>query len=138
MLTAWTGDDKKVAPTLYIRMDASTVGFASGIAFTPEIRDRFREAVSGKPGVQLQKSLSKIQRAHETHDVDIAGEQLKRVPAPFSAEHPRADLLKRKGFQVRFKVALPRSATKPAFVEACAQQLSELLPVHQWLVKHVA
>ena len=32
---------------------------------------------------------------------------VRRVPAPFDADHPRADLLRRTGFQVRFVEALP-------------------------------
>ena len=35
LLTTWEGADKKTSPTLWIRIDARRVGFASGLGFTP-------------------------------------------------------------------------------------------------------
>ncbi len=137
MATMWTGADKKVAPTLWIRMDSDSIGFASGIAFTPEIQARFREAVSKKSGEQLDRALAIILKEHAKHSVDLAGDQLKKVPNPFPQDHPRADLLKRKGLQIRFKVPLPKSVSKAEFARVCEKHLRDLLPVHQWLVKYV-
>ena len=57
LLTTWHGVDKKMAPTLWIRIDATSVGFASGIPFTPEIRDRWRRAIAGPRGAALARSI---------------------------------------------------------------------------------
>lgn len=130
LLTAWEGDDKRTAPTLWIRMDSARAGFASGIGFTPEIRERWRTAVGGDAGVDLRAILDRLAA---TRKVDIAGDEVKRVPAPFDAEHPRADLLRKTGFQVRFSEDLPVSVADPSFADWCTDRLELLVPIHRWL-----
>jgi hypothetical protein len=66
----------------------------------------------------------------------VAGDQVKKVPAPYDADHPRADLLRHTGFQVRFVEDLP-DVTDPDFAGWCAERLDGLLPVHRWLVDHL-
>ena len=56
------------------------------------------------------------------------------MPAPFDTDHPRADLLRHTGFQVRFVDDLPAIVTSPEFVDWCVERLSALLPVHRWLL----
>lgn len=135
LLTAWAGSDKRTAPTLWLRVDAEAVGFASGIGFTPAARQRWRSAVGGDAGVGLAEALDRL---CAERDAEIAGDQVKRVPAPFSGDHPRADLLRRTGFQVRFIEPLPAVVGEPAFVDWCLDRWTALLPVHHWLVGHVA
>lgn len=136
LLTAWHGADKKLGPTLWIRVDASSVGFASGVAFTPPLRERWRTNVAAAPGAKLATILEELVARHAGHDLEIAGDELRRVPSPWTEEHPRAALLRKTGFQVRFRVGLPRDVG-PAFAPWCAAHLRELLPVHRWLVKNV-
>jgi hypothetical protein len=64
-------------------------------------------------------------------------DELRRLPSLDAAEYPRADLLRKTGFQVRFQLPLPRDAERPAFVPWCAGRLKELIPAHRWLVKHL-
>jgi len=45
LLTTWEGADKKASPMFWLRVDATRVGYASGIGFTPVIRERWRAAV---------------------------------------------------------------------------------------------
>lgn len=134
LLTAWHGADKKTAPTLWIRIDSTSVGFASGAPFTPAIRDRWREAVTGPRGPKLAHALEKILQLHAAHEAVIAGDQLKKVPPPWPADHACADLLRRTGLQVRFREPTPVDIRKPTFAEWCAKRLRDLLPVHRWLV----
>jgi uncharacterized protein (DUF2461 family) len=134
LLTAWEGADKRTAPTLWIRIDSARAGFASGIGFTPEIRQRWRTAVGGDDGADLQAILDRLSTAR---GIDIAGDEVKRVPAPFDAEHPRADLLRKTGFQVRFGEDLPETVADPSFAAWCAERLDSLLPVHRWLTAHL-
>lgn len=52
-------------------------------------------------------------------DVEIAGADLKRVPAPYPADRPW-DLLRHKTmFQLRWTEPLPTEASTPALVERC-------------------
>ena len=128
LLTAWHGPDKKTGPTLWIRIDSSSVGFASGLAFTPAIRERWRAAVGGARGARFASQLDGLRTRHARHEVEVAGDTLRRVPPPWTDEHPRAELLRKTGFQVRFRVPLPREVERPEFAAWCAERLNELLP----------
>ncbi len=131
LLTTWEGADKKASPTFWVRVDARRAGFASGIGFSPAVRDRWRIAVGGAAGEQLASVLDGLVAER---GAEIAGDQVKKVPAPFDTDHPRADLLRRTGFQVRFVDDLPASIGSPGFVEWCVERLATLLPVHRWLL----
>ena len=135
LLTAWQGDNKKIAPTLWIRIDASSAGFASGVNFSPQIRDRWREAVGDKRGAKLAKLLLDLEKKYKRHGFEVAGPELKRVPKPWDENHPRAALLRKNGFQVRLLQPLSKRVDKPSFAGWCAEHLSALLPVHRWLVQ---
>ena len=114
------------------------MGFASGTPFTPEIRDRWRRAIAGPRGASLTRSIDALLKAHRKHSVEVAGDQLKKVPPPWDDDHPRADLLRRTAFQIRFRERAPASLVKPSFAEWCAERLRQLLPVHRWLVAELA
>ena len=118
----------------WIRVDAHRVGFASGIGFTPEVRERWRERVAGEPGATVANELATL---IATRGAEVAGDRVKRVPPPFDADHPRAALLLHTGFQVRFAEPLPVSIDRPVFVAWCAERLAALLPVHRWLLANL-
>jgi hypothetical protein len=134
LLTTWEGGDKSTSPTLWIRVDAHRVGFASGIGLTPPVRDRWRQTVGGQPGESLAATLQDLVGARSA---EIAGDELKKVPSPYDAGHPRADLLRKTGFQVRFVEPHPESVGSAEFVTWCVGQLGVLLPVHRWLVANL-
>ncbi|MCG3172808.1 MAG: hypothetical protein GMKNLPBB_00966 [Myxococcota bacterium] len=134
LLTAWAGPDKKTAPTLWIRIAGDSAGFASGAMFTPETRSRWRQAVAGPRGEALSRAIEAVFKAHSRHGVEVAGDQLKRTPSPWSDDHPRADLLRRNCFQIRFGEPMPKKLlTQPGLTGWCVERLRDLLPVHQWL-----
>ncbi len=60
------------------------------------------------------------------------------VPVPFGADHPRAALPRLAGFQVRFTNRLADTVATPDLADWCAERLEELLPVHRWLLAHIA
>ncbi|MBL4683369.1 MAG: DUF2461 family protein [Nannocystaceae bacterium] len=134
LMTTWQGPDKKSAPMLWLRVDSESVGFASGFGFTPETRVRWREAVAETRGETLARCIAELQRKHRRHDIEVAGSSLKRVPSPWDDGHPREDLLRRTGFQVRFREPLPKLASTAAFATWCGKRLGDLMPVHRWLV----
>ncbi len=76
LMTAWQGADKKTAPTLWIRIAAVSVGFASGMAFSPEVRRRWREAMGGARGEALGASIAGLEQKHRRCDFTVAGAQL--------------------------------------------------------------
>lgn len=134
LLTTWEGADKKTSPMFWIRIGAESAGFASGIGFTPQVRERWRTAVGGADGEVLGTELDRLVAERSA---DVAGQELKNVPAPHDADHPRADLLRHTGFQVRFVEPLPAIVETPEFADWCAARLEPLLPVHRWLIAHL-
>jgi uncharacterized protein (DUF2461 family) len=128
----WDGTPKKTAPTLYVRLDPTRVGFASGIVFPST--DRWRTAVGDASRARaLRQLIEGIRRV--APDVDIAGADLKRVPAPFPADHPGADLLRHKAmFQLRWSGPLPSEVSSPDLVPLCAARLALLADLHRWLL----
>ncbi len=132
LLTTWEGADKKTSPLFWIRVAVTQAGFTSGIGFTPAVRERWREAVGGDAGAVLAAEELAQERSAE-----VAGDQVKRVPASFDTDHPRADLLRHTGFQVRFIDDLPASVGTPDFADWCADRLATLLPIHRWLIAHL-
>lgn len=137
LLTTWHGEDKKSGPVLWLRIDKDSIGFASGIAFTPSVRDKWRQAVGEASGEELSKILKGLEKSHRKNRFEVAGEAVQRVPAPWPPEHPRVDLLKLKSFQVRFCLKIPKKLQAAEMVNWCSEHLAELLPVHQWLVNHL-
>ena len=134
LLTTWEGSDKKTSPMFWIRIDGSRAGFASGIGFTPAVRERWRAAIGADTGIELATELAVLVAARSA---DVAGDRVKKVPPPFDADHPRADLLRHTGFQVRFVDPLPPTIDSPDLVHWCVERLEALLPVHRWLLTNL-
>lgn len=138
LLTAWHGTDKRTGVTVWIRIDTASVGFACGVAFTPEARDRWRRGVASEAGAQLVAALQALEQAHAEHNFEIIGELLKRPPPPWDDNHVRADLLRRTAFQVRFTEPLPAGLVdREGLVAWCGQRVDELVPVVRWLVEQL-
>ncbi|HEX4661124.1 MAG TPA: DUF2461 family protein [Streptosporangiaceae bacterium] len=128
----WEGAPKKTAPTLYMRLGATQIGFASGVVFAST--DHWRATVGDLARARtLCRLVDDISRA--TPSADIAGADLKRVPAPFTTDHPGADLLRHGAmFQLRWAEPLPAEVSAPAFIQVSAARLARLAGLHRWLV----
>ena len=129
MFRFWEGPNKKVAPTLWVRLHPEDgVGFASGVAIAAV--EAWRRAVDER-GEPLASELATLVAKH---DAEVVGADLKRVPKPYAEDHPRADLLRHKGFQVRYVEPVPASVGSARFVDWCTARLVRLEGVHRWLV----
>ncbi|MEK9509436.1 DUF2461 family protein [Gemmatimonadota bacterium Y43] len=125
----WEGPAKKTAPTLFVRLTSDEVGFAAGCMFGDVAV--WRAAVDAE-GDGLAAALAEV---HDARDATVVGQELKRVPTGYPAEHPHADLLRHKWLQVRWSTPLPGSVDGPEFVDYCVEELRGVLPVHRWLVE---
>jgi len=132
MFRFWEGPDKKVAPTLFVRMSAGDVGFATGVAFDKARLDAVRVAIDNHGDV-LRAGIDTLVDAV---GAELPEPELKRVPAPYEPDHPHGDLLRRKWLQVRWRMELPVSVASSDFVQFCVDELSRATPVHEWLVEH--
>lgn len=129
----WEGPQKKSAPTLFVRLSGEDVGFASGAMFASV--DRWRERVDAEAtGAQLAGAIELLGGGKS---LDVAGAELKRVPAPYAADHPRGDLLRHKLLQVRWLELMPESVSSPAFADWCLVRLQDAADIHRWLVDNL-
>jgi uncharacterized protein (DUF2461 family) len=132
----WEGEQKKTAPTLFVRLAPDSVGFASGVVFAST--DRWRAMAGDVGSARALVGLIDDIRG-DVPDAEIAGADLKRVPAPYPTDHPGADLLRHKAmFQLRWAEPLPTTVSTPALVEHCAARLTRLADLHNWLHTRVA
>ena len=133
MFRWWEGENKKLASTLMVWISSKRTGFSVGAAF--ESVDRWRELIDDeKKGSAL---VDAVARLGKDRDLNLAGEELKRVPAPYASDHPRADLLRHKAFAARWPEPLPPEVGSAAFVDWCAERLGAAAGVHRWLVDNL-
>ena len=135
MVNFWDGAPKKFAPTVRVRIHPSGIGFGGGAAFDKDGLDRWREAVADdSAGAELEAALASLRALPGS---DIAGEALKRVPAPYEVDHPRGALLRHKMIQARWQEPVPAVFEDERFVDWCLERLMRFEALHHWLLRHV-
>jgi len=118
---------------LYLHLGLETyVGAGHWIMEPPQLA-LFRAAVvDERRGGDLAGRLAKLEKAGFTvgsHDA------LKKVPRGFDAEHPRAELLKRKGLVVEFPSFARELIVSRKLVDYLLAQARRAAPVVEWLVR---
>lgn len=93
--------------------------------------DAYRRAVSGASGEVLADLLADL----TGQGLRLDGSELKRVPAPYAADHPRADLLRRKGLSL-WRDVEDRSLIASLDLSAdCLATFQTLAPLYRWLAE---
>jgi uncharacterized protein (TIGR02453 family) len=94
--------------------------------------DRFRAAIAdGVDGGALAALLDKLMRA----GCRMYDPPLKRVPAPYRADHPRGELLRHKGLAVWRDIEDRRRADGPGVLDDTMASFREMQPVNEWLAE---
>jgi uncharacterized protein (TIGR02453 family) len=117
---------------VYVHIGATELFAAAGhYMMMPDQLARFRAAVADETsGAALVRILKPLVRAG--FEVGSQG-QLARVPRGFAADHPRADLLRRKGLVVSFP-APPRARLRSrSFLDWVVQGARRAVPLVEWL-----
>lgn len=109
--------------------DKLTLGVGT-FAFKGDALETWRTRVSGADGDKLAAILNSLQ----LDGARLSDPELKRVPAPFGADHPNADLLRHKGLAVWLDFDSPEPAFGAAGPAHCARQLVRLRSVFDWLM----
>ena len=119
------------APALYVHGSAEKQFAGFGVwHMEPDVLARFREAVADAGGAALAKELAKL---HAKGFELLEHEPLKRVPAPYPADHPRGALLKLRGFGLSYpKVPAGLTAT-PKYADWIVAQSKAASKVIDWL-----
>ena len=99
LLRFWEGPSRNSSPTLFLRVGPNGVGYGSGARLSD--LDRWRRLVDDEvTGGALVEAVTGLAKGRQ---LDFDGQGYKRVPKPFTEDHPRADLLRYKqGFMVRW------------------------------------
>lgn len=133
-LIFWTGAHPNRSPGLHLVLRADGLGLGVGHWGMSAVElDRFRTAILDPlAGAELGDLLS----ATEAAGFSLMDPALKRVPAGFDADHPRAELLKHKGL-----VVWTGEAARPADLigddAALMHSLAPLVPINGWLQSYV-
>jgi len=122
--------DHRLTPTAWffgLEPDRLVLG-AGKFSFDGEGLVRYREAVADKRGVALAKILAELQR----QGARLNDPPLKRVPSGYDKDHPRADLLRRKGLALWVDLDVT-VASKGDLVASCLVEFQRLTPLVRWL-----
>jgi uncharacterized protein (TIGR02453 family) len=129
------GEDQHTTPGMYFSfgLDGEYVGIGAWHMDGPVLL-RYRALVDdSKTGGQLQKIVTKLQRDGWSIS---SMEALKRVPAPYAQDHPRAELLKRKGIAASIQPGAGVSASAE-LVDWAEARLREAAPMIDWLDRNL-
>jgi uncharacterized protein (TIGR02453 family) len=118
---------------LYFHVGATeSFGAAGHYMMEPDSLARFRAAVAdekrGKELLRILGSLTKKGFPADSH------ERLKRVPKGYDPDHPRAEMLKRKGLVVSFPKIPAGLLTAPKLTKWLADGCKTAAPLVEWLV----
>lgn len=118
---------------LYLQLSADGLYVGGGYWHTQtDQAQRLREAAADdRIGGQLQAVLDGLQ------DWEVHGERLKRLPKPWSADHPRAGLLHHKTLAVGRSFEPAPWLHEPECGARVTAAWREVLPLNSWLGQHV-
>jgi uncharacterized protein (TIGR02453 family) len=120
----------------YVQISAEGLYVGSGYYhLQPDQLERYRAAVAdNRKGPQFAtavEAVRKLKYSVESRDA------LKRVPRGFDADHPRAELLKRKGMHVGRIYGAPRWLHSTGALDRIVTAWRDAKPVNRWLDRHV-
>lgn len=131
ILRFWTGESPKGGSGFWLRLHPAFVGIGAGIhVFNDRELASYRGHIDAEQtGRPLQKQLATLGRK----GYSTMGDEYKRVPKGFDSDHPRGDLLRRKGLFAFVEPKVPADLTSGKFVTYCIQRCRDLAPLHEWL-----
>ena len=130
----WEGGRKRMENSgVFVNISAEGAMLYIGWHIFPDViinvyRDR---VASNGEGSKLESILAAVRKA----GFEVGGEHYKRVPAGYSADHPRADLLKHNGLYVTSSELPPETVSSSQFIDLCFEQVRATAPLLKWLAK---
>jgi uncharacterized protein (TIGR02453 family) len=119
----------------YVQVSADGLMAAGGYyRMSKDQIDRYRAAVADE---KVGPKLAKLVAALERDGFTIHGEQLKRAPRGVDPDHPRVDLLRRKGLAAFRDHGTPGWLGTPACLDAVVDAWRAIAPLNRWLEQHV-
>ncbi len=129
----WQGHLKRTrCPGFYLSIRPEYIQLGVGINhFSPEYLSAWRQQCAHpKHAGELYDIIERLLKS----GVQLHGEQLKRMPAGYSAELLNADLIRYKGLKCWYQLALPKEIYSENFISFCYQYYCSLLPLFNWMI----
>jgi uncharacterized protein (TIGR02453 family) len=120
----------------YVQISAEGLYAGAGYYhFASDQLERYRAAVAdGRSGPQLARALIAVQaKGLDTNHPDA----LKRAPRGYPNDHPRIELLRRKGCHGGKQFAPAKWLSTKAALDRIVQVWRDAKPMNRWLDKHV-
>lgn len=119
----------------YVQLSAQGLYAASGYYhLAPDQLERYREAVAGDSGAELEPVVGALERAG--YELGAA-ETLKTVPRGYPKDHPRAGLLRHKGLIAGRAFPLARWLHTKSAIDRVRKVWADAAPLAAWLDRHV-
>jgi uncharacterized protein (TIGR02453 family) len=127
------GEGGNAALYVHLGVDEEFVGVGTYMFDAAKLA-RWRKAVAGKAGADLATLIAKLRKA----GYEVGGhDDYKKVPKPYAADHPRAELLKMRGL-TGGPGGLPKGMLHDAKLASwLAKHGAVLAPLVKWLDKYV-
>ncbi len=119
----------------YLSLDARGFTVATGrYMLSPEEIAKFRKKVAADAsGTQLAAIVSRLEKS----GYDVGGEELKRVPAPWPQDHPRAELLRRKSLYAWKNYGLKPWLGSSSARRYVVKMWTDAQPLNDWFKKNL-
>ncbi len=119
----------------YLSLDARGFTVATGrYMMSPEEIAKFRKKVAADTsGTKLAAIVSRLEKS----GYDIGGEELKRVPAPWPQDHPRAELLRHKSLYVWKNYGLKPWLGSSSARKYVVKTWTDAQPLNDWFKKNL-
>lgn len=119
----------------HVGLDGNGLMAAAGrYELDPSLLPKFRDAVAAEAtGSRLATIVETLEKA----GYEIGGEELKRVPAGYPPDHPRARLLRHKRLFMWKNFGLQPWLGSRAAAEEVARVWRDAKPLNEWFAKHV-
>jgi len=118
----------------YVQVSAAGLGVATGMYhMATDQLARFRDAVGGDHGAELEPILASLRKA----GYDVGADSLKTAPRGWPRDHPRIELLRLKGLTAWKQHAGARWLHTSAAKKRIEQVWLEAAPMNKWLSTHV-
>lgn len=131
----WGEGPKRGAPGFYLSLKGDEVALGAGVFGVVDV-DPWRAAVDAPAsGAAWERAVADATAARGP--LQMFEPDLKRVPAPYPADHPRAEWLRRKHVTLAITEDTPAVIADERFVDWCAERLAPFADVHRWLRTHL-
>lgn len=99
----------------------------------PDQRERYRSAVAGRPGAQLQRIVDRLQG----QDFEIGGDLMTRVPRNYPPDHRRAWLLRHRSLIASRHFGAPDWLHDASALDRLEETAIDLRPMLEWFSDRV-